>query len=357
MKLSGFGPDRVRGLGSSDNFWQMGETGPCGPSSEIFFCNGPNVDPSKFADEQSVEGYGWMEIWNLVFMQFERSLVGGEYKLADLPAPSIDTGAGLERLACVTQGKTNNYDTDLLRQLIDRASELSGKRYAGTMAKDDVSMRVIADHARTTAFLIAEGVMPDRSGKEYVLRRVMRRAIRHGHRLGIEKPFLHEVALRVVDAMGDQYPELRERRDHIASVAENEEVRFRQTIERGLSLLEERFEVMAKENTTTLPGADAFKLYDTYGFPLDLTDVICSERGFVVDKAGYDEALEAAKERSEFKSRTKRWKACTARRLPLCRTVRCASPATKRIAITANCWPSSRTARWCKKSTPATASS
>ena len=302
QKLTGFGPDRVLGMGASDNFWQMGETGPCGPSSEIYFCNGPNVDPSKFGDEQTVEGYGWMEIWNLVFMQFERSLVGGEYKLADLPAPSIDTGAGLERLACVTQGKTNNYDTDLLRQLIDRASELSGKRYTGSMDKDDVSMRVIADHARTTAFLIAEGVMPDRSGKEYVLRRVMRRAIRHGHRLGIDRPFLHEVALRVVDAMGDQYPDLRERRDHIASVAENEEVRFRQTIERGLSLLEERFEVMAKESTTTLPGADAFKLYDTYGFPLDLTDVICNERGFVVDKAGYDEALEAAKERSEFKS-------------------------------------------------------
>jgi alanyl-tRNA synthetase len=243
LKISGFGPDRVRGMGASDNFWQMGETGPCGPCSEIYFCNGPNIDPSKFADEQTVEGYGWMEIWNLVFMQFERSLVGGEYKLADLPAPSIDTGAGLERLACVTQGKTNNYDTDLLRQLIDRASELSGKRYGGSMDKDDVSMRVIADHARTTAFLVAEGVMPDRSGKEYVLRRVMRRAIRHGHRLGIEKPFLHEVALRVVDAMGDQYPELRERRDHIASVAESEEVRFRQTIERGLSLLEERFEV------------------------------------------------------------------------------------------------------------------
>jgi alanyl-tRNA synthetase len=303
-KITGFGPDRVRGLGMSDNFWQMGETGPCGPSSEIFFCNGPNVDPSKFADEQTVEGYGWMEIWNLVFMQFERSLAnGGEYKLAPLPAPSIDTGAGLERLACVTQGKTNNYDTDLLRMLVDRASELSGKRYGGTMDRDDVSMRVIADHARTTAFLIAEGVMPDRSGKEYVLRRVMRRAIRHGHRLGIGRPFLHEVALRVVDAMGDQYPELREKRDHIASVAEGEEIRFRQTIERGLSLLEERFEIMASENKTTLAGADAFKLYDTYGFPLDLSNVICSERGFAVDEAGYKVALEEARERSEFVSK------------------------------------------------------
>ncbi len=301
-KVTGFGPERVRGLGMSDNFWQAGETGPCGPSSEIFFCNGPEIDPNQFGQEQTVEGYGWMEIWNLVFMQFERSLVGGEYKLEALPAPSIDTGAGLERLACVTQGKTNNYDTDILRTLVDRASELSGKRYGGSMGQDDVSMRVIADHARTTAFLIAEGVMPDRTGREYVLRRVMRRAIRHGHRLGIEKPFLHEVALRVVDAMGDQYPELRERRDHIASVAEGEEVRFRQTIERGLSLLEERFDVMASEGKTTLPGADAFKLYDTYGFPLDLTNVICAERGFAVDEAGYDAALDTARERSEFKS-------------------------------------------------------
>ena len=301
-KISGFGPDRILGLGASDNFWQMGETGPCGPSSEIFFCNGPNIDPSRFAEEQTVEGFGWMEIWNLVFMQFERSQVGGEYKLEPLPAPSIDTGAGLERLACVTQGKTNNYDTDLLRGLVDRASELSGKKYGATMAPDDVSMRVIADHARTTAFLIAEGVMPDRTGREYVLRRVMRRAIRHGHRLGIEKPFLHEVALRVVDEMGAQYPELKERRDHIASVAEGEEVRFRQTIERGLSLLEDRFDVMAKSSSTTLPGADAFKLYDTYGFPLDLTNVICSERGFAVDEAGYNKALEEARERSEFKN-------------------------------------------------------
>src|SRR6478736_5595725 len=276
QKITGFGPDRVRGLGMSDNFWQMGETGPCGPSSEIFFCNGPNVDSATFGDEQTVEGYGWMEIWNLVFMQFERSLVGGEYKLADLPAPSIDTGAGLECLACVTQGKTNNYDTDLLRQLID--------------------------HARTTAFLIAEGVMPDRSGKEYVLRRVMRRAIRHGHWLGIERLFLHQVALRVVDAMGEQYPELRERRELIASIAENEEVRFRETIERGLSLLDERFDVMVANKQTTLPGADAFKLYDTYGFPRDLTDVICAERGFTVDDEGYKEALKEAKERSEFKS-------------------------------------------------------
>jgi len=301
MKLTGFGPDRVRGLGMSDNFWQMGETGPCGPSSEIFFCNGPNVDVNQFSDEQTVEGFGWMEIWNLVFMQFERSQVDGQYKLDALPAPSIDTGAGLERLACVTQGKTNNYDTDLFRSLVERASELSGKSYRGTTDPDDVSMRVIADHARATAFLIAEGVMPDRTGRPYVLRRVMRRAIRHGHRLGIQKPFLHEVALRVVEEMGHQYPELRERSEHIASVAEGEEVRFRETIERGLSLLDERFDILTREGKTTLAGKDAFQLYDTYGFPLDLTNVICEERGFAVDQAGYDSALKEARERSEFK--------------------------------------------------------
>jgi alanyl-tRNA synthetase len=162
-------------------------------------------------------------------------------------------------------------------------------------------MRVIADHARTTAFMIAEGIMPDRTGREYVLRRVMRRAIRHGHRLGIAQPFLHQVALKVVDLMGEQYPELCQRRDMIASVSEGEEVRFRQTIERGLGLLDERFEAMERENQKVLAGADAFQLYDTYGFPLDLTEVICAERGLSVDEKGYKAALAEAKERSEFK--------------------------------------------------------
>ncbi|HVW24199.1 MAG TPA: alanine--tRNA ligase [Polyangiaceae bacterium] len=297
-KITGFGDDRVIGLGMADNFWQMGDTGPCGPCSEIHWFHGPGVDPSRFGQEQTPEGYGWMEIWNLVFMQFERDASG---KLDPLPAPSIDTGAGLERLAGVIQGKLSNYDTDLLRAIIDRTASIAGKPYGGSMAPDDVSMRVIADHARTTAFLIAEGVLPDRTGREYVLRRVMRRAIRHGHRLGIEQLFLHQVALEVVRLMGEQYPELRERHDLIASVAEQEESRFRQTIERGLGLLDERFERMAKESQTTLPGADAFQLYDTYGFPLDLTQVICAERGYGVDVAGYEAALEEARQRSEFK--------------------------------------------------------
>jgi alanyl-tRNA synthetase len=298
-KVTGFGEDRIVGLGMSDNFWSMGDTGPCGPCSELHYYVGPNPDFSRFGEEQTPEGHGWMEIWNLVFMQFERKEKGGA--LDPLPAPSIDTGMGLERLAGLVQGKTTNYDSDLLRALVDSAAELSGKKYGGSMQPDDVSMRVIADHARTAAFLIAEGIMPDRTGREYVLRRVMRRAIRHGHRLGIEKPFLHQVADRVVDNMGEHYPELRERRDHILSVVEGEEVRFRQTIERGLSLLEAAFENMDKAGEKQLSGADAFQLYDTYGFPLDLTQVICAERNVAVDVAGYDAALEEARKRSEFK--------------------------------------------------------
>ncbi len=300
-KVSGFGDDRILALGMDDNFWQMGDTGPCGPCSEIFFYSGPNPDPATFHDGQAPDGSGWMEIWNLVFMQFERSLEGGQAKLAPLPKPSIDTGAGLERLASVVQGKTSNYEVDLLRGLVDETARIAQKPYGGTMADDDVSMRVIADHARTTAFLIAEGVMPDRTGREYVLRRVMRRAVRHGHRLGITQPFLHEVAARVVDTMGEQYPELRERADLIASVTEAEEVRFRQTVERGLTLLEERFDELASEGKNVLDGGDAFKLYDTYGFPVDLTEVICRERGVEVDTAGYEAALEEARKRSEFK--------------------------------------------------------
>ena len=300
-KITGFGDDRVRGLGMADNFWQMGDTGPCGPCSEIYFYNGPKVDVSTFEQDQTPEGIGWIEIWNLVFMQFERSIVDGAPKLEALPKPSIDTGAGLERLTSVVQGKLTTYDTDVLRELVERAAKLAKKRYGASRSPDDVSLRVIADHARTTAFLIADGIVPDRTGREYVLRRVMRRAIRHGHRLGIAEPFLHEVAGAVVETMGEAYPELRERSALIASVTLAEEERFRETIERGLGLLEERFDELAKSGQKVLPGRDAFRLYDTFGFPLDLTEVICAERGLSVDNAGYDAALAEARERSEFK--------------------------------------------------------
>jgi alanyl-tRNA synthetase len=301
-KVSGFGDERLIGLGMSDNFWAMGDTGPCGPCSEIYYYVGDQVDVGRFGQEQTVEGVGWMEIWNLVFMQFERTAAGdGGFNMNPLPAPSIDTGAGLERMSCAVQGKRSNYDTDVLRELVEAGARFANKRYGASDAPDDVSMRVIADHARTAAFLVAEGVMPDRTGREYVLRRVMRRAIRHGHRLGIKEPFLHRVVERVAELMGDAYPELRERREMTASLVEAEEVRFRQTIERGLLLLDERFSELERAGRRELGGADAFQLYDTYGFPLDLTDVICAERGFAVDHAGYDAALEEARKRSEFK--------------------------------------------------------
>jgi alanyl-tRNA synthetase len=291
-KVTGYPDEKIIGLGAKDNFWQMGDTGPCGPCTEIHYWNGEGPpDFEKFMDEPPPDGSGWMEIWNLVFMQFDRDASG---TLTKLPAPCVDTGMGLERLSSVLQGKRSNYDCDLLRALVDEAAKISGKTYGGALAPDDISMRVIADHARTTAFLIAEGVFPDRAGREYVLRRVMRRAIRHGHRLGIREPFLHKVALDVVRLMGEQYPELIKRRDLIASVTEQEEVRFRETIERGLGLIDE----WQAQKQNQMPGDVAFKLYDTYGFPLDLTDVIAHERGFEIDKPGFDRAMEEQKKKS-----------------------------------------------------------
>jgi alanyl-tRNA synthetase len=299
-KISGLPESRIIGMGRADNFWSMGDTGPCGPCSEIHYRQGKGaVDPSTFGDEPAADGSGWMEIWNLVFMQFERFVEGSGFGMRNLPKPSVDTGMGLERIASVVQGVTSNYDTDLLRALVDHASRISGKKYGASMAEDDVSMRVIADHARTTAFLIAEGIFPDRADRPYVLRRVMRRAIRHGHRLGIQKPFLHEVALSVVERMGEQYPELKNRRDTIASITEQEEVRFRQTLERGLKLLDEELTSKHVRSGHVLPGETAFKLSDTFGFPIDLTQVICEERGVRVDVEGYEESLEAARKRSE----------------------------------------------------------
>ncbi len=305
-KVTGFGDDRIVGLGMKDNFWQMGETGPCGPCTEIHWYNGDaagsngSVPYDSFGEEPSASGAGWMEVWNLVFMQFERSIdPSGEAKLTLLPKPCVDTGAGLERVSSVLQGVTSNYETDLLRGLVGKASEIAGKHYRGSQGDDDVSMRVIADHARTTAFLIAEGVFPDRAGREYVLRRVMRRAIRHGHRLGVREPFLHEMALEVVRTMGPDYPELERRKELIASVAKAEEVRFRETIERGLKMLEEEIDGVRTGGGGVIRGEAAFKLYDTYGFPLDLTQVMAEERGLGIDSAGYERALEEQRARSE----------------------------------------------------------
>jgi len=303
-KVSGFPDTRIIGLGVNDNFWQMGESGPCGPCTEIYWFNGDGsrdaIPYGRFTDEPASDGRGWMEIWNLVFMQFDRSIDGsGSPVLSPLPRPCVDTGAGLERLSSVLQGVTSNYDTDLLRGLVEKASAISRKRYGGTQADDDVSMRVVADHARTTAFLVSEGLFPDRAGRQYVLRRVMRRAIRHGHRLGVRVPFLHEVALEVASVMGDQYPELERRKDLVASVARGEEERFRETIERGLKILDDEIDAIRADGGTVVRGETAFKLHDTFGFPLDLTEMIARERGLGVDVAAYERSLEEQRLRSE----------------------------------------------------------
>jgi len=281
-KVSGLGQDRVLRLGAADNFWSMGPTGPCGPCSEIHYFHGDDVDPASFGPEPALDGSGWTEIWNLVFMQYERELGKAA---TPLPAPSIDTGAGLERLACVLQGVKSNYDSDVLRRLLGRIEDIASKKYGATAGDDDVSMRVIADHARTTAFLIAEGVMPDKQKREYVLRRVMRRAIRHGHRLGVDTLFMPQMANEVVDAMGADYPELVERKELIEQVVAGEETRFRATLRRGMKILDDRFAVL-KGDQPTLPAEVAADLYTTYGFPLDLTELICAERSFGVDVDG-----------------------------------------------------------------------
>jgi alanyl-tRNA synthetase len=291
-KVTGFGDDRILRLGKEDNFWSMGDTGPCGPCSEIHFFHGNEPDVGRFGEEPRIDGLGWTEIWNNVFMQFDRA--EKDAPLVPLPAPSIDTGMGLERIACAVQGVTSNYDTDLLRGLVDKAADLAKKRYTGSTSDDDVSMRVIADHARTTAFLMAEGVMPERNKREYILRRVMRRAIRHGQRLGIDRPFLHEVALEVVERMGATYPELVERKELIARVTEDEEVRFRITLKRGLSILDDHFATLRQRSDRTLTAEVAADLYSTYGFPLDLTEVICREGGFTVDAEAASQIVKGA---------------------------------------------------------------
>lgn len=289
--------ERILRCGMADNFWQMGEVGPCGPCSEIHYYFGEGEpDIARFGEEPGVDGSGWVELWNLVFMQFERNARG---EFTPLPHPSIDTGAGLERLAAVVQGVTSNYDTDLLRPIVERAAELAGLHYEASQSEADVSLRVIADHARTAAFLIAEGIFPDRDGRAYVLRRVMRRAIRHAHLLGLKQGFLAACAEVVITNQGAAFPELHEHAALIKDVINQEEARFRETLARGLELIQANTDWLEPSpGQRCLPGAVAFKLYDTYGFPLDLQQVIGREQGFAVDDAGFEAALATARDRS-----------------------------------------------------------
>jgi alanyl-tRNA synthetase len=301
-KAQGVPEARIHKLGAKDNFWAMGDTGPCGPCSELHFFQGNDIPCAEEQAGRRCEGVAcdcdrWLEIWNLVFMQFERSAEGG---LTPLPKPSIDTGAGLERLASVAQGKRSNYDTDLFQSIIGAISKLAGKTY-GAGADDDVSMRVIADHARATTFLVGDGVLPSNEGRGYTLRRIMRRAIRHGKRLGLEKPFLADVCRAVIAEMAGAYAEIRENEAFITKVAQQEEEAFRRTLGRGLEILEAEMARLRQSGEKVVPGKVAFQLSDTFGFPLDLTQVIAGENGFGVDQPGFDRLLAEQKARSEWK--------------------------------------------------------
>ena len=285
--------DRIVRLDEADNFWSMGDTGPCGPCSEIYFDMGPQPGSRPGFDPTDESGR-WLEIWNLVFMQFDRDANG---KMTPLPRPCVDTGAGLERMSAVLQGKTWVYDTDLFRPIVARAEELSGA-VKGRDPEKDVSLNVVADHARAVSFLIGDGVLPSNEGRGYVLRRILRRAARHGVLLGLERPFLHSVADAVIDTMSPAYPELAERRAFITGRIRREEERFLETLTNGLGLLENEIAALGKRGERTLPGSVVFKLYDTFGFPVDLTADILRGRGLSLDQSGFDSAMDEQRTRA-----------------------------------------------------------
>ncbi len=294
-EVAGLPTARIFRLGDKDNFWQMAETGPCGPCSEIHYDLRPEgelaetIDPEEF--ERRAEAGEFLEIWNLVFMQFDRDADG---ELHPLPAPSIDTGAGLERIASAMQGVRSNYETDLFQPLIERAAKVVGIPYEYE-SPTGVSYRVLADHARASAFLLADGVFPSNEGRGYVLRRILRRAVRHAWLMGRREPTLVEVVDEVIATMADAYPELSSQREHILRTTRAEEERFLTTIDDGMK----RFAELAPEGKSgTISGSDAFRLYDTFGFPLDLTELMAEERGYTVDVEDFETELEKQRRRS-----------------------------------------------------------
>ncbi|MEE2663096.1 MAG: alanine--tRNA ligase [Myxococcota bacterium] len=285
--------ERIFRLDEDENFWSMGETGPCGPCSEIHYDFGA-ARGEPLAGDPSDDTGRFLEVWNLVFMQFNRDSSGVQ---TPLPKPSIDTGAGLERLAQVIQGVSTNYETDVFTPILARAQEVSGVSL-GADPEHDVSLKVIADHARALAFLIGDGVLPANEGRGYVLRRILRRAARHAKLLGTEEPMVYRVADAVVDEMAGAYPDLAERRAYICDRIRRDEERFLETLSKGLALLEDEVGALRERDEAVLPGDVVFKLYDTYGFPSDLTEDILAGQGLGVDHAGYDAAMQAQRERA-----------------------------------------------------------
>ncbi|HVH84632.1 MAG TPA: alanine--tRNA ligase, partial [Steroidobacteraceae bacterium] len=292
LKEVGVSPRRFARLGEASNFWAMGDTGPCGPCSEIFYDHGPEVagGPPGSAEE---EGDRYVEIWNLVFMQYDR---GADGKLTPLPKPSVDTGMGLERISAVMQGVHSNYDIDLFKNLIRAAGKL-----AGTSVLTSSSLRVIADHIRASTFLVVDGVLPSNEGRGYVLRRIIRRAIRHGYKLGIHEPFFYKLVPVLAQEMGAAYPELLSRRSVTERVLRQEEERFAQTLANGMVLLESAIRNLRGEQV--IDGETVFKLYDTYGFPADLTADVARERGLTIDQAGFETAMGQQRRRSQESSK------------------------------------------------------
>jgi len=288
----GVGPKRFSRCGEQDNFWSMGETGPCGPCSEIFYDHGPDV-PGGPPGTPDQDGDRFVEVWNLVFMEYDRDAEG---RLSPLPHPSVDTGMGLERLAAIMQGTHDNYEIDLFRTLIEAAAELTGC----ADYRRNQSLRVIADHIRSAGFLVGDSITPSNEGRGYVLRRIVRRAIRHGYRLGCREPFFYRLVAPLVAQMGAAYPELVAAQAQVERVLEVEEERFAETLEQGMRILEQ---AIAGIRGNCIDGATVFKLYDTYGFPTDLTADVARERGLTLDLAGFEWAMAEQKERARAASR------------------------------------------------------
>jgi alanyl-tRNA synthetase len=288
--------ERILKFSTKDNFWAMGDTGPCGPCSEIIIDQGPGMGCGKPDCRPGCDCDRYLELWNLVFMQFNRQANG---VMEPLPKPSIDTGMGLERTAAVIQKVASNYDTDIFAPMMARIAELSGYYYGSTPEKD-VSVKVIADHSRAAAFLIGDGALPSNEGRGYVLRRVIRRALRHGRFLGLNRPFLNDVAVAVMHAMDDAYPELLDNRNYITRVILHEEERFNDTLDFGLKLLQNEIKRLQDEGEKTIPGALIFKLYDTYGFPIDIITDMARDLAVTVDEQGFHELMEKQREQSRM---------------------------------------------------------
>jgi alanyl-tRNA synthetase len=296
--------ERIGELGAADNFWQMGDTGPCGRCSEIYYYRGPHIACAAEAAGHACRGLEcscdrYIEIWNNVFMEFDRQPDG---VLQPLPAPSIDTGMGLERITAVLQGHLSNYDTDLFTPLLAAIGQRAGTRHGGTMSPADVSMRVVADHARAMTFLIADGVVPSNEFRGYVLRKIMRRAMRHGKRLGQSQPFLHTLVDTIVGEFGEAYPELRSNRDNVVQVIRSEEERFDAVLVNGLPRLEDILDAAARGGGV-VAGADAFRLYDTFGLPQEFIEDMIEERKLTLDSDGFQQAMQGQREKARAKSK------------------------------------------------------